>query len=100
MISNPLKKIFVLLISAVTLMQSCGLLDELVDLRFAKNYQIQMDFEGDPDKEDDKQKIDKIVPRNSEENHLASLGEGDFMGQNMNFCSFIFEIPIPPPELS
>lgn len=59
-----------------------------------------MDFEGDSDKEDDKQKIDKIVPHNTEENNLASLGDGNFMRQNMNFCSFVFEIPIPPPEFS
>ena len=100
MILSAIKKFLVVLLSMVTLFQSTGLIDELLDLKFKKSFVIQMDLEGDTDKEDEKLEIDKII-RNHEEGHLfLDHNSQDLIGHNISLRLFVFEIPIPPPEFS
>lgn len=101
MISMPLRKLLVVILSLVTLFQSTGILGGFLDFKFSNTFIIQMDFEGDTtDKEEEKLKIDKII-RNIEESQLFLDFKGaDFLGPNNPFYLFVFEIPEPPPEFS
>ena len=96
MISTPLRKFLVVILSLVT-----GILGGFLDFKFSNTFIIQMDFEGDTtDKEEEKLKIDKII-RNVEESQLfLDFKGGDFLGPNNPFYLFVFEIPEPPPEFS
>ena len=101
MISTPLRKFLVVILSLVTLFQSTGILGGFLDFKFSNTFIIQMDFEGDTtNKEEEKLKIDKII-RNVEESQLfLDFKGGDFLGPNNPFYLFVFEIPEPPPEFS
>jgi hypothetical protein len=99
MISNSIKKIFALLVTLGILLQSSGLVLELVDLKLSQNMQLQMDIEGDTELEEKKLKIDQIP--GPELLELISFPRGEkTLGDCLTFHSFVFEIPFPPPELA
>lgn len=100
MILKPLEKFLIILLSMVTLIQSTGLVNGLLNHKLMENIKIQMDFEGDSDKEDEKTEIDKFIRNPEGDNLLLDQNKVDFTSHNISFYLFVFEIPIPPPELS
>ena len=100
MISTPLRKFLAVILSLVTLFQSTGILGGFLDFKFSNTFIIQMDFEGDNDKEEEKLKIDKIIRKIEESQLFLDFKGADFLGPNNPFYLFVFEIPEPPPEFS
>ena len=100
MISAPLRKFLVILLSLATLFQSTGLVGGLLDNKFLYSFNIQLDLEGDTDKEYEKLKIDNIIRDTEKDQVFFYKKKSDFLGHNNPFYLYVFEIPIPPPEFS
>ena len=100
MISTPLRNFLVVILSLVTLFQSTGILAGFLDFKFNNTFIIQMDFEGDTDKDEEKLKIDKIISNVEESQFFFDFKGAEFLGPNNPFNLFVFEIPKPPPEFS
>ena len=100
MISTPLRKFLVVILSLATLFQSTGILGGFLDFKFNNTFIIQMDFEGDTDKDEEKLKIVKIISNFEESQFFFDFKGAEFLGPNNPFNLFVFEIPKPPPEFS
>ena len=90
MIPTPLRKFLVVILSLVTLFQSTGILGGFLDFKFNNTFIIQMDFEGDTDKDEEKLKIDKIISNIEESQFFFDFKGADFLGPKNPFYLFVF----------